>query len=515
MKIVFWPNDSIYKIIQTIKKIPNYKQAFIDIHKDHRLFQHQRRSSYFQWIIADHNLDVIFLSRSSKTTEYRKKWGNRVQEEEKWHRFLQLLKDPRQAGQQLLNFHKVLLIKKNYVSVFVLLAEFIVLISLLYLFWSLISPKATVYITPAYDIEPLVYNFRYYPLEDKQVHEFQTYLSVPYQRKSIPYSYEASLHVQNMQYSQKEARWVIELHNTFSYTYSLKNRTTIVTDEGILFTFDDRVDVPWWSIENPWKAKVTVTAKASFENGELIWESGNIPKGKLVYIKNLPESLEEKKIRWVAASNFKWGKNIETWTVIEEDIKKIEENILSNMEKQKTAYVNAYEREDNEVLLPYPDLFEFDIQEFVTTSQIGEEASFVEGKVNTNISYPFITRENLQRWVTDYLWQRSWEDIQLTQFDRNWIIFYDYIFMEETEKTPAHYVIPTKVPIINIYNIEKDTLWIIGEIKDRIAWLDKEEAKKIILDYQEIDGAEIEISPRIFNFIPSVKARIDFKFKDL
>lgn len=233
-----------------------------------------------------------------------------------------------------------------------------------------------------------------------------------------------------------------------------------------------------------------------------------------MYFKKLPESMQDKKIWWTALADFSGWKDIETGTVIEEDIQRIEKNIIKNMQTDKVSYIKTHvdTSMNDSIILPYDILYNFDIHEFVTTSEIGEETSFVEWKVETDLYYPYILRSDLEKWIEKYLLQRSENETHHTEYDRNGIVMYDKVDVIGDDQLPAHFLIPTKVPVIKTYNIESDALWIINEVKDRIVWLDKEVAKDIILSYEEIDAAEINISPRRFSIIPGIKSRIKFKF---
>lgn len=512
MKIEFKENDSIYKIVQTIKKIPNYKKSTINIHPDHRIFQHQRRSNYLKNLIQEHNLDITFVSHNISTKNYRQQ-ADLAHTDIFDRKFWDKITDTSKLREKINSYHRNLLIKKNYLSGLVLLSEVWVLLVVLYVFWTLLSPNATIIVTPAYEVEHVVYNFRYYPIWDKQVHQFQSYLSVPYFTWSVPYLYDMSLNVQNVSYSADSAIGTIEIQNTYDYTYSLLNNSRLITEEGVLYKTQKRVDVPPWSIEKPGTRRVQVIAEGNFENGVLIWELWNIPKGKILYFKNSSEE-EREKVRAVSWNNFEWWETIETGTVIEEDIQKMEASILEQMEKNKSTYLKTkVDQTGDVILLPFEDLYSFDVREFITTSEVWEATSFIEGKVETQLFYPYITRTELKAAVEQFLSQRSEDEIHLTQYDRNGITMFDRVEVFEDELLPPHYLIPTKIPVIKTYNIEKDSLWVINEIKDRIVWLDKETAQKIVLDYDEIDGIKIHISPRWFSIIPSVKSRIKFRFE--
>ncbi len=515
MKIQFGEHDSIYKIVQALKKVPNYKKVVLDIHPDHRIFQHKRRSNYLENLIQELHLDVTFVSRTIKTKRYLQS-SNLVYVDEQLQNWWSKIKSYKKYLGTATSFHKNLLIKKSYFSAFVLLAELWVLITLLYVFWTLISPNTTIKINPAYQIEHVVYNFRYFPVQDKQVHQFQSYLSLPYHIGSLPYKYTMNLNVQNIKYSQKPASGTVEIKNTNDFTYSLLDNSTLITDEWVLYKTQKRIDVPAWTPEDPGTARVKVVAESNFENGQMIWELWNIPKGKMLYFKNLQdESDDQPTVRAAAVRDFAGGETIETGTVIEEDVKQIEQDIVNNMESGKSNFLKTnIEWDPDIIVLPYEDLYNYELNELITTSEVGEKTSFVEWKIETNLYYPYIYRPDLKNVVEQYLTQRAQDSIYVHQYDRNGITMYDKIHVEANEKLPFHYIIPTKVPVIKMYNINEDALWVINEIKDRIIGLDAEEAKKIILSYPEIDAAKISISPRRYSTIPTVKSRISFKFDE-
>lgn len=404
-------------------------------------------------------------------------------------------------------------LKKNYLSVFVILAEFSVLLTLLYVFWTLISPNATLVITPAYQLENVVYNFRYYPQEDFAAHQFQKYLSIPYYTGSINYDYDMSANVQNIRYEVESAQWTMIIKNTYPYTYSLLNNTTAITDEWVLFTFDKRIDVPWGSIERPGTAKVRVTAQERFETGELIGEAGNIPEWKIAYIKNLNDE-DRARVTLEAASQFRWGKTISIGTVIQDDIKNVEADILATIESNKNRYLKSQYNNPDHVILPDESLYQIEIEKFETTSQLWEASSFVEWKVDASINFPYVKYEDIVKWIEAFLTQRAENDIHLTNFNKNSLALYAITKVEAKEDKPWYFLIPTKLTAIKRYNIETDALGIISEIKDKIAGLDSQEASNIVLWYDEIDAVDIKITPRWYSIIPETKARISFKFSD-
>ncbi len=513
MKLHFSESDSIYKIVQTIEKIPDYKATNITIHPENRIFHHSRRWTHLKSIIEKQHLNITFVSQEKKISNYfQDAWLNFITSYKK-HRIYSLTDIPGFL-KKINSFHRYIFIKKNYLSFFVILSEFAVLLTLLYVFWTLISPNAKVIITPAYQLDNIVYNFRYYPKDDFSAHQFQDYLSIPYYTGSINYDYDMSANVENITYTQEPAKWTFVIKNTFPYTYSLLQKTRVITDEGVIYTFDKRVDVPGWSDEDPGTAKVRVTAEDRYESWELIWEVWNIPQWKIAYIKNLEESTKEKRIWAEAASQFKYGKTIPVWTVIEDDIKMVEQNIMDTIEKQKNRHLRANYQNKDHIILPDDDLYKIVIEKFETTSELWEASSFVEGKVDATLEFPYVLRKDIKEWIETFLVKRAEDQIHLTSFDRKSLNLYGIVNVEPRWDTPGYYIIPTRLPVIKKYNIKKDSLGLVSEMKDKIAWLSTVQASKIILEYDEIDAVQVKITPRWYSIVPDIKSRITFEFAE-
>lgn len=512
MNITFSKYDSIYKIVNTLKKIPNYKDVTVNIDPEHAIYQHDRRWQYLYTVIKDHHINVTFVAHTHDIKRYLEQASlPYVQTSRRNHRTTYL--DISTRAESIRSFHENILIKKSNLWFLVLIAEFLVLVSLVYLFWTLISPNTTIYLTAASELDTIIYNFRYYQKEDEAVHKFQSYLSLPYMIWSVPYTYDMSTHVQNITTIQEPASWTVTLFNTLPYDFSLLDNTRLISAEWVEYTLDSRITIPRWTANQPWTIQIFVTARERYESWEIIGEDGNIPKWKRLLIKNLPESSQEELLRAEVHDWFKDGKTVSRWSVVQEDIQSIENAILQRMEEEKSVFLKKNHSNPDEIILPFRELYQFDKNTLVTTSQIGEEASFVEWRVESALFYPYIVWDDLEEAVQDYLTQRAEDALHTTTIHRDWVLFYDYIPKEATDAIPFHYIIPTSVPIIRQYDLTRDWLEILDEIKDKIVWANKQRAQEIILSYQEIENAEIRVSPRRFSSLPETKSRITFEIK--
>jgi hypothetical protein len=70
----------------------------------------------------------------------------------------------------------------------------------------LVSPSAEIFLTPSYNVEEIVYNFRFFEENRKQEFEDSQAISIPYYTGSIQITYPMSIQVQNIKYLQNPAK---------------------------------------------------------------------------------------------------------------------------------------------------------------------------------------------------------------------------------------------------------------------------------------------------------------------
>jgi len=177
----------------------------------------------------------------------------------------------------------------------------------------------------------------------------------------------------------------------------------------------------------------------------MIGEKGNIEDGSKLLIKNLPESAQQEAVVGVAVRDFAGGSTSATGTVISQDVEQIEANIITYMEDKKKEHLQErFDTSKNEILL-FNEFIHLNIQEFVTSANVGAVTAFIEGKVTATVEFAYVKHEDLEAAVTTYLEQRPSENLQLLGFDTNSITFFDLI--PHTYMTGV-YLIPTKMNAI-------------------------------------------------------------------
>lgn len=513
MKLVFWSRDTISTISKTLLKVPTYKKVTVEIDPSHLIFEHERRGTYFRELIEENHIQATFLASNNKSKRYFERAGLPFISQfsnfrEKWNH------ESHQVRKKAKTLHQDMLVKKNSMSVFLMIAEFGLLCLALYTFWTLISPNAVITLTPQYSIDSFVYNFRYYPAENtdsQKFHAEKEFLSIPMAREVLPYSYDMSINVGNSTYEIENAVWYVRVENSLPYPFSLLPNTKFVIDEDIIYTSKERAEIPAWREDKPGTAVIEVTANSHRENGVPIWSDGNIPKDSELLIKNLSESTIDRKLLAYSTRDFTGGDTITRGTVIQDDIDKIEQKIIDAMESNKEEFITGIYRDPAYIAMPFDEMFDLDIQEFLTTSTVWDTVSLIDGKVNSNLAFRSITRDDLEDGIYTFLDQRDPNVKRQYDINKDSVTFYDPIRVEEEELGIYYFLIPTKVEMIHHYDFVIDPYQITLEMKDKIVGKSKQEALEIVKQYKEVGNVNIRISPSRFTLIPSSKSRITFR----
>lgn len=508
MKLHFWKKDSIYTVFKTLKKVPSYKAVILSFEANHPLFEHERRWYQLQEIIQQHELQIeIYVTSIAMKEFFEKQWIKTIFKhkhilQKRW----QYMHDLVFTTQK---FHTNLIFKNSYVSYLVIVSEIIVISFILYFFRWLISPNAIINVQPARQIENIVYNYAYVPVWKETAiiwNELWT-TRVPYYEWSIPFNHRLTLNVQNIEFSTIEATGKITLYNTTDESISLLPQTTLVTPTDLVFKTDARVTIPPGTIDIPWKNSVTVTAEAFTEKGIIIWELGNIAQDTVLRIKNLPQSMQEKRVYATASSVFKWWLTQAKWSVITNDIDVIEDKILTYMQDKKKEVLQNTIIEKEEFILLYDEYIWLIVEEFITTSNAWDITSFIEWEIKAHITYRYVKQKDITKAVDTYIAKRNSNNLTLLNYDFNSLTFYN--IHKETQGGEIY--IPTKLNIVRGYNFEDDVNKLVPEMKAKIAGKNSQQVKELLLEYEEIDDVTITISPPWYDTLPDVASRINLR----
>ena len=506
MKLFFTKSDTLYKIMKSLEKVPKGKHLFLYIDHENSFFSHPRWGKQIDSLLKEKLVDYVCVCKDSKTKTFFENLGMSYQYDAP-NRLLQAL---HLVGMFLFNFkkfHLSVFTKKNSISYVFIIGEILLIAAIIYVMYQFLVPSTKILIQPAYTVEDIVYNFRYYQENTQSWNELENwnYISVPYQYGSMEYSQTLSVPIYSLQYLGKPSSGKITVANTLSTKYTLKIGTRFITDDKLIFTADSSFVLPPWSRTNPSLTTITVTAADKDENGAIIGNKWNIGSWTRLLIRNLQQSYVLGSIYATTTTDFS-GWYVNTWsTISDKDILLIKEKLLAAVSwDNKKVIVKKQFNNENQFLLPLDNLITVQDVKYTINWESGDTLDVLEWKIDVVYRYPYIIWNNLLDSIMHYLDQRPSQTRQLISLQKNTTIFYDATTVENL------IIIPTKVSAVWGYDFQQDTNHLLSEITDKIAWKSRDVAKNILLSYPEISAVILKLSPVWSDVLPTLKSRITY-----
>ena len=400
-------------------------------------------------------------------------------------------------------FHLQAYSKKNYIFYVIFSFEVLFALLILYLLYSLILPSAQIRITPSNQVENVIYNFRYYPAADLEYPKYSRYLSIPFVSQYVDYKYDLTVNVSNIKYVQNPSQWTVVLYNKIAKEFSFLKDTKFVTSDGRMFTATQAFKIPAGTETNPGTSAVTLQATDYDEAGILMWVRGNIPKDTKLFIRNMKTSFYMEQLYGQSIETFSgWTLNSQ-WVITQKDINVLSGKLLEYIYSQKKNIVALNFKDPTQVILNFDELIHTQVQNITVENKIGDKTPLLKWSITVRFVFLTIKRQNLIDLVNKYLDERSTDKIKSLKVDSNSIALFPGLKTES-----GVFVIPTKVSVLQSYDFQRDINGIVSDIKSRIVWLDKNQARDIIVSYPEIGWVQIVIRPPWYTTISKLKSRI-------
>jgi hypothetical protein len=501
MKIQFERQDSFYKITKTIEKIPDKRKVHFSIDPDNNMFANERWWQQFRELCESKELDYTIKATSSKVKHY----CDRV-----WLISEYNLRSPLSKIRSIIysfffkirDFHYYSTHQKQYLKYIIFAIEGLLVLGLAAYVYGILIPKATITITPSYDIEDVSYNFRVVPELALDNNGYSgNAISIPYSQWTIPYHRILRTSIQSIRYSAQTARGTILLTNTSGKEYALKPFTRFITDDNLIFKTSKWITVPaQGSIE------IELLADESDDAGKLIWIRGNIASGTVMYIRNLTESRTRKLVVGKAITDFSGGDTLARGVVTQQDINAFNALARKTINESVPQIIREWIKDKAIIPLTYKPLMSGIVTNITVDAKLGEPLLEFDGSVDANIVYHYIKQEDLNKAVNRYFAQRSTQSLRLVSIQPESLKMFDPIVV-----ATGVYSIPMTVSTFRSYNFQSDVGGVLSQITQAIAGKSKEQARQQILSYPDISVAKITVSPFWYQTIPSIKSRIEFK----
>ncbi len=507
MKLFFLKDDSLYRIFKTLQKISTTKQVEVYIEKQSPFFDHPRRGKQIKELIEKSNLDVVFATKSEKSKLYF---------EEVWLKVLFLKKRKVTKILHMIylfffnikKFHLYAYTKKNYTFYVIFFFEVCVVLFILYLLYGLVIPSTTVNIVPAYQVEDIVYNFRYYPYNQQQSVAYVNQLTIPYYTWSLKVWHTMNLWLKDFLYSYKPAEGVIRIVNTTQEMIPLLKWSQLVTNDWLVYTTDTYSEIPPKSWESAWYVSVGVTAQDVDVQNRNIWERWNIKKWSRLFIRKLKQSYYAKDIYAEVLYDFTWWETLQKQQISSWNINDLYQKIDQYLEKNKTSLIKKELQDQSVFLLPFIPSQSQKQNDFIYDIWQGE--SIISWSLTKEFVYAYIRYQDIEAGFNQYLAARSSDSQNILDMREESLVF----LTEWTNAVDGIYVVPTQMSFVKWYNFSKDPNRLFSEIQQKIVWLNQEDALQIMLAYPQIATVEIVIKPPRYTTVSRLKSRIYFKIQN-
>ncbi|MBP6086341.1 hypothetical protein KA478_04120 [Patescibacteria group bacterium] len=162
MKLFFTKEDTLYKIMKSIEKLPKGKAVSLYIDYQNSFFAHPWWGKQIVSLMDERAIKYSFVSKHPKAKKYFEEHNIPYQYEAP-NRFLHAM---HLLGMLMFNakkFHLSVFTKKSTLSYVFIIGEVLGIFAIVYVMYQFLVPSATLLIQPAYTVEDVVYNFRYYP----------------------------------------------------------------------------------------------------------------------------------------------------------------------------------------------------------------------------------------------------------------------------------------------------------------------------------------------------------------
>lgn len=510
MKFFFAKTDSLYKIFKSLEKIPSHRSVEIFIDPEHALFDNERWWQQIKEIIDKNKIDATFVTKNKKNRDYLKSiWLNVNFEKEKhiekalniFYLFFFNIK----------KFHLQTYESKKYLFGLIFFFEIIVILWILRFIISLIVPSATIIIQPSESTETIIYNVRYYPSNDPKSSVETRFLYVPFYTWAINYKHELTISTANSKYISNPSRWQIKIYNKKDQEFTIVRNTQFNTSDGLIFRAIDDFVLPAWTEKHPSETIITVKADEYDNNWELIGIRWNIPFKTQMYITKLEESSMTKDI-WAESIEDFYGRDSESiWTVTDQDIQQLEQKLIDQAYQKKMQIVSENFPITWWFVLPFETITTTKFNNIEINQLSGDDSPTIKWFAYVTYSYIYVLRSDLYQIFMTYVNERQSENNLTVKIDPNTIQFLkdsNATNTDEIKKIWKTYSISTQINVIQTYDFENDPKQILPEIKNKIAWMDIDDARNYILStYDEIWSAKISV-PLRYSSIPVIKSRI-------
>ena len=391
---------------------------------------------------------------------------------------------------------------------------------LLFVFYFAVS-KTYIYITPEINVLTKARNFIYAEIPEDTIVENN--LTIPIKKITATMNLDETYQSTQIDYnSTKRAKWKVTIINEMRKSQTLKPDTRFVSQDGILFKLQEWVTVPAMTRDGSWyltlgTAEWTIQASIFDEDWKFIGSRWNVWKSTFVipWLKYNQDKVYAK-TKW----QFTGGSDQYSYIIWNEDIKNAEGIIKEKLKKAAFDKLNSMIKEENfsnnmnyEILwvrniIKYNDL-EIKIPQNI---KAGSKVRKFNLKGHISISAYIYNKDlilnNMKNMVTDMLLEGTEKFMYI---DEKSLRFASIISREEN---PLKIKATNEIQVGIAFDFDNNSNYYVQKVKSSILWVNKGEAKNLLLNDQKISNVVIKTSPFFLTHVSNIPENIILKIKE-
>lgn len=321
----------------------------------------------------------------------------------------------------------------------------------------------------------------------------------------------------------KQSKWKVTFYNELNEEIDLLKNTRIQNDDWIIFTSDTNIKIPSASLSEswaiiPWKVDIYVSSKIHDSNWKTAWERANIWDWVLFILPWLKTNQD----KIYAKSNWelKWASNDFQKQLTKEDIENAKNILETKLRQQALNEIKKEIQESNEKNnVKYEILWIDDIIEYTDFKVIWEDKLEI-----WNDQDDFELSWSIK--ITSYTYNTAKVLNKLSSTVKDWILenIETLLYINDQSLRISNIISKTENPLEIKATAQVEALFshnflnkennYIEKLKSTIAWINKDEALKILLNNKNISDVSIEIRPFFINNISKMADNIIIKVED-
>lgn len=395
---------------------------------------------------------------------------------------------------------------------------FLSIILLIFIFYFAVN-KTYIYITPKIEVREKAKNFIFTELNEDDFITEDNVIRLKKIEKTISITDKFATSWIKAD-SITNSRWKVTLYNLLWEEVELVNNTRVQTDDWLVFLVEWPVKIPkamnvWTEQIIPWTIDVYANARVNDNSWRITGIRGNIEEWIKMFLPWLKENKEN--IYAISSSKFNWGSDNYIKILASEDIENAKILLKWKIEAEILKQVRNELDEDNKLnnvqyeILWINDIIKFSDFEvyWVENYKVWEEIENFELSATIKISTYAYNKGLLITKMRNDILNSVLESVEEVQEINANSLRVTNILDRKTNPFTVKATAIIQVYVVHNF-LNKDNNYV-DRLKSVVAWLDNEEAQKILINNSRISNARIDVKPFFMSKISKLTDNIIFK----